>query len=116
MDNLFPDKRWLVIPTSITTSINFSQVEESSINTLRLSMDEQETFVKYLVTVVTASYTASYINAQTGETGSYIIEAGVYGRPDIYSSSYSEYEYQPMLELLTTPAWTSGSIPTITEI
>lgn len=113
MDNLFPNKRWLVIPTSITNSINFSQVEESSINTLRLSIDEQETFVKYLVTVVTASYTASYINAQTGETGSYIIEAGTYGRPDIYSSSYSEYEYQPMLDLLATPAWTSGSMPTL---
>ena len=115
MDNIFPNRRWLIIPTSITSSINWSQVQGDEAG-LRLSIDETETFVKYDVSVVTASYSASYIIADTGETGSYLIEAGVYGRPDIYSSSYSEYEYQAMLDLMATPAWTSGSIPTITEI
>jgi hypothetical protein len=111
-DNLYPDRRWLVIPTTITNSIDFNQVEESSIDTLRLSIDKSETFVKYPVTVVTASYTQSYWNPETMESGSYIVEAGTYGRPDIYSPAYPEYEYPPMLELLATPAWTSGSMPT----
>jgi hypothetical protein len=113
VENLYPDRRWLVIPTSITNSINFSEVEETSINTLRLSVDKTETFVKYPVLVITASYTASYINAQTGETGSYIVEAGTYGRPSIYSPEYPEYLYPEILELLATPFWTNpitGSI------
>ncbi len=112
-ENLYPNRRWLVIPTSITSSINFTQVEETSIDTLRLSIDQTETFVKYLITDVTASYSASYIDATTGQPVYYIVEAGIYGRPDIYSSSYSEYEYQPMLDLMATPAWTSGSMSTL---
>jgi hypothetical protein len=113
IENLYPDRRWLVISTSITSSINFSQVEESSIETLRLSVDKSETFVKYPVTIVTASYTQSWYDPITHQSESVLIPSGTYGRPDIYSSSYSEYEYQPMLELLATPAWTSGSIPTL---
>lgn len=104
--NTFENRRWLVLPSNLTGSINFNQVLEASIDTLRYSVDKTETFVKYDVTVVTASYTASYIDAETGETGSYVVEAGTYGRPDIYSPEYPEYRYQEMLDLLSTPFWT----------
>lgn len=114
IENLFPDRRWLVIPTTITGSIDFSQVEETSINTLRLSVDGTQTFVKYQITEITASYTQSYVNAETDETGSYIIEAGIYGRPSIYTSSYQEYTYPEILEILSTPEWTAP-IPTRPE-
>jgi hypothetical protein len=113
IENLYPDRRWLVIPTSITNSINFAEVEETSIETLRLSVDGSETFVKYPVTIVTASYTQSYIDATTGETGSYVVEAGIYGRPSFYSSSYQEYTYPEILDILSTPEWTqplTGSV------
>lgn len=112
-EDLYPDRRWLVIPTAITSSINFSQVDEGSIDTLRLSVDELKTFVKYPVTVVTASYTQSWYDPETHTTHSYIIEAGIYGRPSIYSSSYSEYTYPEILEVLKTPEWdnpTTGSL------
>jgi len=102
----FENRRWLVIPAELTGSINFNQVLEASPSTLRYSVDQTETFIKYDVTVVTASYTQSYVDAGTGETGSYIVEAGTYGRPDIYSPIYPEYLYQPMLDLLSTPEWT----------
>ena len=102
----FENRRWLVLPSNLTGSINFNQVLEASIDTLRYSVDKTETFVKYDVVVVTASYTASYIDAETGETGSYIVEAGTYGRPDIYSPEYPEYRHQEMLDLLATPFWT----------
>jgi hypothetical protein len=102
----FENRRWLVLPAELTGSINFNQVLEASPTTLRYSVDQTETFVKYDVTVVTASYTQSYVNAETDETGSYIVEAGTYGRPDIYSPIYPEYHYQPMLDLLATPEWT----------
>lgn len=113
IENLFPDRRWLIIPTTVIGSINFSQVEETSIETLRLSTDGSKTFIKYQITDITASYTQSYINAETGETSSYVVEAGIYGRPSIYTSSYQECTYPEILEILSTPEWTkpiSGSV------
>ena len=106
IENLYPDRRWLIIPTSITNSIDFSQVEETSADTLRISVDGTQTFVKYAITEITASITRSFIQAETGETGSYVVEAGVYGRPSFYSSSYHEYTYPEILEVLATPEWT----------
>lgn len=102
----FENRRWLVLPAELTGSINFNQVLEASPTTLRFSVDQTETFVKYDVVVVTSSYTQSVYNPETHQTQSYIVEAGTYGRPDIYSPEYPEYLYQPMLDLLATPEWT----------
>ena len=74
----FENRRYLVIPTSITGSIDFSQVLETSADTLRLSVDESKTFVKY----------------------------DVNSRPDIYSAEYQEYTHPEILALLSTEEWT----------
>ena len=104
--NMFENRRWLVIPTTLTGSIDFTQVLQTSAETLRCNVDGTETFVKYDIMIVTASYTQSHFNPETGTTGSYVVEAGVYGRPDIYSTEYAEYTHQEILELLATPEWT----------
>ena len=108
---MFENRRWLVIPTSITSSINFNEVLESSPTSLRVSLDGTETFVKYDITEVTASYTMEYMDAQTGQMASSSIEAGIYGRPSIYSASYSEYNHQEILDILTGSNWTSPINP-----
>lgn len=105
--NMFENRRWLVIPTNLTGSINFNEVLESSVNSLRLSIDGSQTFIKYDVTEVTASYTVEYTNAETGEMASSSIEAGVYGRPSIFSEEYQEYNHSQILDLLTGSAWTA---------
>lgn len=110
MSEILPNRRWLVIPTTITGSIDFNQVLESSPQSLRFSVDETQTFVKYEINEITASYTQSYINAETNQTGSYVVEAGIYGRPSIYSSSYQEYDHQGILTLLSTEEWSSPII------
>ena len=74
----FENRRYLVIPTSITGSIDFSQVLETSVETLRLSVDGAKTFVKY----------------------------DVNARPDIYSAEYPEYNHPDILALLSTEEWT----------
>ena len=102
----FENRRWLVLPSTLTGSINFTQVLEASPETLRYSVDKTETFVKYDITIVTASYTQSYYNPETHQSGSYIVQAGTYGRPDIYNGIYPEYMHQPMLDLLAGPEWT----------
>ena len=107
MNELFPHRRWLVIPTSITGSINYDQVLEYSSEHLRVSVDGTKSFVKYDVTEVTSSYTTSYLEAETGETKEYTVEAGVHGRPTIYSEDYQEYTYEEILALMATSEWTN---------
>jgi hypothetical protein len=106
METQFPNRRWLVIPTTITGSIDFNQVLQNSPESLRLSLDGTKTFIKYEVVEVTESYTNTFTNAETNESGSYTVEAGIYGRPSIYSAEYPEYNHEEILALLATDEWT----------
>lgn len=112
----FPNRRWLVIPTTITGSINFGQVLEGSVDSLRLSIDGTQTFVKYEINEITSSYEEYFEDPEN--LGTYLtssFEAGVYGRPDIYSSEYTEYDHADILTLLATDAWSSNSENTGSE-
>lgn len=111
----FPNRRWLVIPTTVTGSIDFNQVLENSVESLRLSIDGTETFVKYEINEVTESYTETQIEAETGDEIEATVEVGIYGRPDIYSSEYTEYNHTDILTLLATDAWSSNSENTGSE-
>lgn len=102
----FENRRWLIIPSSLVSSINFNEVLENDPNSLRFSVDGTKTFIKYEVRVVEQSYETSIINAETGQEQTITIEAGVYGRPSIYSESYPELTHTQMLELLSTSEWT----------
>jgi len=105
---MFENRRWLVIPTSLTSSIDFGQVLESSVDTLRLSIDGTQTFVKYEVNEVLESYEEYYEDAENpGTWYTSSVEAGVYGRPDIYDPQYTEYNHADILALLSTESWTS---------
>jgi len=103
----FPNRRWLVIPATEVENVDFNQVLESSADSLRYSIDGSETFVKYEVTVVEETYTQTSINPETQEEVTTTVEAGVYGRPSIYSEAYTEYNHEEILALLATEAWTA---------
>lgn len=103
----FPNRRWLVIPVTEVENVDFNQVLESSADSLRYSIDGSQTFVKYEVRVVEETYTETYTDAETNEEVSYTVEAGVYGRPSIYSDLYQEYNHEEILALLATDAWTA---------
>ena len=102
----FQNRRWLVIPTSIIGDIDFNQVHESNADSLRKSVDETLTFVKYEVNVVEETYTETFEDIETGEQVTNTTEAGTYGRPSIYSEEYTEYTHSEILELLSTEQWT----------
>ena len=106
----FENRRWLVIPTSIIDDINFNEVLESKKESLRKSLDDSLTFVKYTVNVVEETYTETNEDLETGEDVTTTIEAGVYGRPSVYSTDYTEYNHADMLALLGTEAWTSDDM------
>ena len=103
----FENRRWLVIPTSIIGDIDFNQVHESNADSLRKSVDETLTFVKYEVNVVEETYTETFEDIETGEEVSNTIEAGTYGRPSIYNEDYTEYTHSDILALLATEEWTN---------
>jgi hypothetical protein len=103
----YENRRYLIIPTSITGSINFSQVGETSVETLRLSVDGLKTFVKYDVVVEPEDRIVTYTNPETGEEETHTITAGVYGRPSVYSPDYPEYTHSQILEVLSGEEWTS---------
>jgi hypothetical protein len=102
----FQNRRWLVIPTSIVDDIDFNQVHQSNVESLRKSVDETLTFVKYEVNVVEETYTETFEDIETGEEVTNTIEAGTYGRPSVYSEDYTEYTHSEILELLSTEQWT----------
>lgn len=104
---MYGSRRYLIIPISVTSSIDFNQVHETSVNTLRLSIDGTKTFVKYDVVVEPVDRTETYIDAETGEVVTYTIHAGTYGRPSIYSEVYNEYGYDEILAVLATEEWTT---------
>ena len=102
---MFENRRWLVIPTNLTESINFNEVHQASIDKLRVSNDGEQTFVKYDVNVVTASFDTTYTNPETEEDITNTTKVGVYGRPDIYSSDYTEYNHTEILNVLAGSNW-----------
>jgi hypothetical protein len=99
------NRRWLVIPASIVYTIDFSQIIDNTLEGLRYNTDGTETFIKYDVNEVLETYTKSFFNQTTRKKDTYTIEAGIYGRPSIYSSEYSEYNHQDILTLLSTSEW-----------
>jgi hypothetical protein len=111
----FPNRRWLVIPTSITGSIDFNQVHQNSVDTLRLSVDGTQTFVKYEINEVTESYIETYTDPETDTEITSSVEAGIYGRPSFYSSSYQEYTHEEILNVLTSSVWVDNTEPSGSE-
>ena len=104
--NMFENRRWLVIPSSMVDSLDFNEVMESSPDSLRYSNDGSKTFVKYGVNVVTTPYTEEVLNAETNEVEITTIDVGVYGRPSFYSEDLNEHTYSEIIELLSGPDWT----------
>lgn len=102
----FENRRWLVLPIEKIDDINFSQVHQSDKESLRKSIDGKKTFIKYEVVDVKEDIVEKYIDPETGEEKTNTIKVGVYGRPDVYSTDYTEYNHEDILALLATDEWT----------
>ena len=81
MSDRFSNRRWVIFNTSETGSIDFSQVMETSSDTLSLNLSGSQTFVKYEGSQP-SSVTALYSKSQ-------------------------EYTHSEILNILTGSAWMS---------
>ena len=78
---MYENRKYVIFNTSETGSIDFSQVMETSVNTLRLNLSGSQTFVKY-----------------EGSQPSSV--AGL-------SSKSNEYTHEQILNVLTGSEWSS---------
>ena len=78
---MYENRKYVILNTSETGSINFSQVMETSVNTLRTNISGSKTFVKY-----------------EGSQPSSV--AGL-------SSKSNEYTHEQILNVLTGSEWSS---------
>tara|TARA_Y100000114_G_C11537588_1_gene221024 strand:+ start:168 stop:425 length:258 start_codon:yes stop_codon:yes gene_type:complete len=81
MSDRFSNRRWVIFNTSETGSIDFSQVMETSSDTLSLNLSGSQTFVKYE-------------GSQPSSVAS-------------LSSKSQEYTHSEILNILTGSAWMS---------
>ena len=88
LDQEYPDRRFVIFNVTELNQIDFTQVFETDINTVRKSVDETKTFVKYDMPQPSSV-------------------AGL-------TTKSQEYTYDEMLAILSTSEWTSpmtGSMP-----
>lgn len=77
----FENRRYVIIPTSEITNINFNEVLETAPNTCRFSVDSSKTFVKY-----------------DGDMPPSVV--GISGKSQ-------EYTHSEILSILSTTEWTA---------
>jgi hypothetical protein len=81
----YENREFMIFSATESEKIDFTQVEETSINTLRLSVDKTKTFVKW------DGVTPECVNNLTTKEG--------------------PYTYEEMLTILATPEWTNPNPP-----
>jgi len=106
----FENRRWLVIPTDKIDDVNFDQVLQPNKESLRKSIDGTKTFIKYEVNIVEKDIVETYTDLETLKEVTNTTKAGTYGRPDVYSTDYTEYNHKDILALLATEVWTTNEI------
>jgi hypothetical protein len=80
---MFENRSYMILSTSETESVDFSQVLETSSQTLRLSVDESLTFVKW--------------------------EGNIPSSVSLLSTKEGPYTYSEILSILSTDVWTDTS-------
>jgi len=73
---MYANRKYVILNASEINSINFSQVLETSVDTLRYSLDDSQTFVKF-----------------DGDTPSFL-------------DGKTVYNYKQILSILSTTVWT----------
>ena len=78
---MYDNRNYLIIPTTEVSKVDFTQVCETSSETLRKSVDETKTFIKW-----------------DGETPAFVADL---------VDTEGPYTHAEILEILNTPEWTA---------
>jgi hypothetical protein len=93
----YSNRRYVIFSVSELNKIDFEEVLETSAETVRKSVDEQKTFVKW-------DYKNQYINAETGD---YILEEYVPESIKTLTTKSKYYTHEEILNILSGQEWTA---------
>ncbi len=82
---IYDEREYLILNVSEIPLINFNEIEETSADTLRLSVDEQKVVIKW-----------------DGATPSFVSEL---------TTKEGPYTYDQILEIMSTPEWAAPYNP-----
>ena len=85
------NKHWVIFDCTELSTINFSQVDENSELTVRKSLDESQTFVKYDYYTYTDNSGSLYTTMPSS------VEA--------LTTKSQPYSYDEIIPILATPVW-----------
>ena len=95
MSHLYDNRHYVIFDCTELNVIDFSQVAETSIDTVRKSVDESQTFVKYNFTTY---YSGSEEDPVLRETMPPSVEA--------LTTKSQPYSHSEILTILAGPDWT----------
>ncbi len=95
MSHQYNNRHYVIFDCTELDTIDFDQVEETSIDTVRKSLDESQTFVKYNFTTY---YSGSEENPVLVETIPPSVEA--------LTTKSQPYSHSEILTILSGPNWT----------
>ena len=92
MSHQYDNRHYIIFDCTELGTIDFNQVEETSIDTVRKSLDESQTCVKY------------NFNTYTDESGS--LYTTMPSSIEALTTKSQPYSYSEILTLLSGPDWT----------
>jgi hypothetical protein len=98
MSHQYDNRHYVIFDCTELDTIDFDQVEETSINTVRKSLDESQTFVKYNFTTY---YSGSEEDPVLVDTMPSSVEA--------LTTKSQPYSYNEILTILSGPDWTDSN-------
>jgi len=95
MSHEYDNRHYVIFDCTELGTIDFNQVEETSVDTVRKSLDESQTFVKYSFTTYLTGSDESPIKVDT-------IPSSV----EALTTKSQPYSYNEILTILSGPDWT----------
>lgn len=95
MSHLYDNRHYVIFDCTELDTIDFDQVHETSEATMRKSLDETQTFVKY-----------DYITYISGSVESDVVVDSIPSSVEALTTKSTPYSYDEILSILATSVWT----------
>ena len=101
MSHQYDNRHYVIFDCTELGTIDFDQVEETSIDTVRKSLDESQTFVKY-------NFTTYYLNEDPNSPLVDTMPSSI----EALTTKSQPYSHNEILTILSGPDWTDPN-PTV---
>ncbi len=106
---MYSNRNYIIFNVSEINKVDFTQVLETSAETVRKSVDGTKTFIKWDSTVLAALHGTSATDPAAATNPGYVVQTDP-GTPsflDDLTTKEGPYTHEEMLTILATEEWTS---------